>query len=567
MTRRLLVSLWLASLFVAVRSFGVCYDSYDPGNAGTHFQTIKSRFSFVRTYDTHFWNGANAIKLAAANGLTIHAGVWLRAGDQQIAADVNAIIAGLRSHPSSVPIVYVGNEDLMNGWNLDMVRAKVESVRASLVNAGVSKNVLIGSVQTDGDWLGNRGLAAAVDVIGVNIYPFFGASEDSKTNPIADLETRWNAMLTAFPGKRIELVETGWPHAGPTLNGHVPSYTNAVDYFNKVQAWIQNQGKGGQRPSYFMFHDNPHKVIGSIEGSFGLANQRGEWKFSFAGDNSGPAPASPAPALTPTPAPTPTPALPTSTGNLRASFQLVTAKGLVVATVNNALSAVANTNQAGSFWTFNAATQQVRSNNADNRCLDAFQSNGQFHVHLYDCGDGSNGNQKWRVIDNKVIHATHSNLCLDVNPTDPSVQVFGCVANNDNQRFIVTATTQRARLTNGVLALAALRSGQVTFINSNASEAFWMVDATTGLVKNEAVGQCLDAYQARNGGAVHLYACEATNVNQKWAYDATTKQLRHAKHNGYCLDMATDSGSYPHLWSCHSAASPWLRLQQFVYGV
>ncbi|EQC29297.1 hypothetical protein SDRG_12966 [Saprolegnia diclina VS20] len=560
MTRRRLVSLCVAFLFVSVRSFGVCYDSYDPKSVDAHFKTIKSRFSFVRTYDTRFWNGVNAIDVAAANGLTIHAGIWLRSGEQKIADDVNAIVEGLGRNPNSVPIVYVGNEDLTNGWDLAMVKARVDSVRARLSG----KNVLVGSVQTDGDWLRNSGLAAAVDVIGVNIYPFFGASQDSKTNPIADLDARWSAMLRAFPGKRIELVETGWPHAGQTLNGHVPSYANAVDYFNKVQSWINNQGKGGQRPSYFMFHDNPNKGRGTIEGSFGLANESGEWKFGF---DSSPAPAStPAPTPTPTPAPAPTPLLP---DNLRASFQLVTAKGLVVAQVNDALSAVANTNQTGSFWTYNAATQQVR-NPVGNRCLDAYKDNGQVYVHLYDCGDGSNGNQKWRLQDQKVVHATHSNVCLDVNPTDPSVKVFGCVANNDNQLFVVTPTTQGARLTNGALALAAVQVGsdQVAFTtNVNDPKAFWTVDATTGLVTNQALKQCLDAYQAKDGGAVHLYKCDSTNVNQKWSYDASTKQLRHVSHRGFCLDMASDSGSFPHLWSCHDAASSWLRLQQFGYSV
>ncbi|ETW10305.1 hypothetical protein H310_00645 [Aphanomyces invadans] len=79
------------------------------------------------------------------------------------------------------------------------------------------------------------------------------------------------------------------------------------------------------------------------------------------------------------------------------------------------------------------------------------------------------------------------------------------------------------------------------------------------------VDLCLDAYQPWNGGAVHLWPCDANNGNQKWAYDGNTKQLRHATHNGFCLDMANPAGGTPHLWSCHDPWVSWVTLQQFEW--
>ncbi|KAG9402978.1 hypothetical protein AC1031_006517 [Aphanomyces cochlioides] len=35
---------------------------------------------------------------------------------------------------------------------------------------------------------------------------------------------------------------------------------------------------------------------------------------------------------------------------------------------------------------------------------------------------------------------------------------------------------------------------------------------------------CLDAYEAWNGGTVHLYPCDANNANQHWVYDSANKQ-------------------------------------------
>ncbi|EQC39695.1 hypothetical protein SDRG_03123 [Saprolegnia diclina VS20] len=87
--------------------------------------------------------------------------------------------------------------------------------------------------------------------------------------------------------------------------------------------------------------------------------------------------------------------------------------------------------------------------------------------------------------------------------------------------------------------------------------------ATSRLSRN----QCLDAYEPWNGGAVHTYFCESDNGNQKWRYDPTTGQLRHATHTGFCLDMSTpdfnmEFGTRPYLWECNTPAND---LQKFTY--
>ncbi len=57
---------------------------------------------------------------------------------------------------------------------------------------------------------------------------------------------------------------------------------------------------------------------------------------------------------------------------------------------------------------------------------------------------------------------------------------------------------------------------------------------------------CLDAYEAWNGGVVHLWTCDPWNGNQKWAFDRATMQT----HKGVCLDMIYAQGGVPHLWQC-----------------
>ncbi|CAK4084190.1 unnamed protein product [Aphanomyces euteiches] len=73
---------------------------------------------------------------------------------------------------------------------------------------------------------------------------------------------------------------------------------------------------------------------------------------------------------------------------------------------------------------------------------------------------------------------------------------------------------------------------------------------------------CLDAYEAWNGGTVHLYPCDTNNDNQQWVYDSVNKQLRHIKHAGFCLDMADANGGTPYLWECHPTKDQYYPLQK-----
>ncbi|EQC27581.1 hypothetical protein SDRG_14635 [Saprolegnia diclina VS20] len=87
----------------------------------------------------------------------------------------------------------------------------------------------------------------------------------------------------------------------------------------------------------------------------------------------------------------------------------------------------------------NAKTLQAASNG---QCLDAFRDGDKFGLHTYAC-DATNDNQKW-IIDaanHKIKHATHNNLCLDVDPTNPShvAQVWECHNASTNQWIDVVA--------------------------------------------------------------------------------------------------------------------------------
>ncbi|OQS02446.1 hypothetical protein THRCLA_05180, partial [Thraustotheca clavata] len=284
---------WFLVAFVAqVTAMGVCYDVYDFKNIDKHFKTLHERFSTVRTFQTYIWSDSrNVIDAASDNGLGVYAGVWIRDG-MDFNKEIQAVIDGYKRHPNTVRAVFVGNEDLDNGWGQQQIADKVNEARRRLRAAGV--NVRVGSVQTDGGWLRAPGLADSCDIIGVNIYSFFGGT----------LQDRWGAMVKKFGNNKMMLTETGWPFGGGNYGGNSANYDNAVKYFYQVLDWI-HAGNGGEEVMYFMFHDNLGKSP-DYEKQFGLADSNGNWKFNF-GNNPGPAP-SPNPNPNPSPSPAPGPA-------------------------------------------------------------------------------------------------------------------------------------------------------------------------------------------------------------------------------------------------------------------
>ncbi|ETV91026.1 hypothetical protein H310_14266 [Aphanomyces invadans] len=258
----------LCVVSVAADEFGVCYDSYDAANMVTHFRTIRERFGSVRTFQTAV-GGQNAITAAANTGLKIAAGVWLLGNRYQI--DLDAAIAGTRANPNAVQVIFIGNEELHQGWSADTLASVVQDAKSKLAAAGV--HVPIGIAQTDGDLLANPWLADQVDVVGANIHPFFSEGPDSKTDPFQDFKRRWQAIVSKF-GDKARITEVGWPTKGGSFLGHPADPAMSEKLYNDVKEWQQSTRVDTY---YFMFHDNLGKS--GFEGHFGLARPSGEWKF------------------------------------------------------------------------------------------------------------------------------------------------------------------------------------------------------------------------------------------------------------------------------------------------
>ncbi|KDO17526.1 hypothetical protein SPRG_21856 [Saprolegnia parasitica CBS 223.65] len=105
------------------------------------------------------------------------------------------------------------------------------------------------------------------------------------------------------------------------------------------------------------------------------------------------------------------------------------------ATNTNSVALAKCTGDATQIWKFDTVAKRiVHPHNGE--CLDAFRDGDKFGLHTYAC-DATNANQKWLIdaAGHKIKHATHNNLCLDVDPTNPThaAQVWECHDWNTNQ--------------------------------------------------------------------------------------------------------------------------------------
>ncbi|KDO23017.1 hypothetical protein SPRG_11863 [Saprolegnia parasitica CBS 223.65] len=121
--------------------------------------------------------------------------------------------------------------------------------------------------------------------------------------------------------------------------------------------------------------------------------------------------------------------------------QIRTKRGKYLSEWNSGLFADVWRGNLNELFEVDAATQSIKSIK-NQQCLDAYRDHrhGQYRLHTYPCA-ATNDNQKWMIANGKIKHATHDNLCLDVDPTNENhvAQVWACFDHNDNQRFDVVS--------------------------------------------------------------------------------------------------------------------------------
>ncbi|DAZ96936.1 TPA: hypothetical protein N0F65_012039 [Lagenidium giganteum] len=201
------------------------------------FKIMSKHFTHVRTFYSQYY-GTNPTKSAAAVGIKLYLGVFMTWDNWQD-AEVNATIKAANEYPDTVEAILVGNENVRE-FNSTRILKIADRIKRELT--GKAKNIKIGTVQRISEYVDKQydaqmgQLNKSLDILGVNIYPFFSAYK--KQNPTSELQRQWDEVKAKYPLSKMRLTETGFPTNGEaSFTGVEPSLNESMAYYNAVKKW------------------------------------------------------------------------------------------------------------------------------------------------------------------------------------------------------------------------------------------------------------------------------------------------------------------------------------------
>ncbi len=204
-------------------------------------QTMKGYTQWIRTFGTQ--NGLENIPAKARQqGFKTAIGAYIGSDTTVNNAQIANLIAAAKA--GNVDIAIVGNETLLNNTaSEDQLIAYIKSVK-SQVPAGVQ----VTYADTWNTIVAHPQVIAAVDVVAVNIYPFYENAAIDQA--LSKLQADYMQTVQAANGKQVIITETGWPSSGSPVSfspAAIPSAANATTYFNAVETWA----RGANVPMFY----------------------------------------------------------------------------------------------------------------------------------------------------------------------------------------------------------------------------------------------------------------------------------------------------------------------------
>ncbi|KAH8151335.1 uncharacterized protein LAJ45_04537 [Morchella importuna] len=233
----------------------------------TDVASIASKgFQNIRIYSTDCSGLENVGGSAEKHGLGLILGIFLKAGCGSTGADqIKDIIAWGKW--DMIVLVVIGNEAVFNGYcSASELAGYMTSVGSELKNAGYSGPVTTTEPLNILQSYGASDLCAAMDVIGVNIHPFFNAGT-AASDAGTFLSSQVALTEAVCSGKKAWVLECGWPSSGEANGLAVPGVAQQATAVAAMVAALPG------RVAYFTFTDDYWKAPGAynVEQHFGLA--------------------------------------------------------------------------------------------------------------------------------------------------------------------------------------------------------------------------------------------------------------------------------------------------------
>lgn len=218
-----------------------------------------------------FYSEANGfsqiIPTATRLGLRIIPGAFLSnkfpsINDQEVSSLIDA--ANTYAAEARFPFLVVGTEPIsQQGLSVDDLASRIATVRAGTGNA-----FAIATAEEWQIWINYPELASLVDVILVDVYPYYeGMPVDGAA---AYAMQRVRQVQAAYPDHVVLIGETGWPSQGETIGQAIASGGNEEAYAASILRQTAEQNIG---ILYFEAFDEKWKIASTNminQGHFGL---------------------------------------------------------------------------------------------------------------------------------------------------------------------------------------------------------------------------------------------------------------------------------------------------------
>ncbi|KAG2522725.1 hypothetical protein BBO99_00006575 [Phytophthora kernoviae] len=558
---------------------------------------IKAVSDKVRIYSLLDCNQAEFLLPAAKNaGLQVHLGIWTTNSHDYLLQEKNKLASLIDSGlvDNNVIGLHVGSETIYREEiTADTAISYMNEIRDYIRSRGLNTPVTIADVIDI--YYGNQQLIDAVDYISVNQFSFWERADVNEGAAITLDRLKSLRQVATQKNKKIVISEVGWSSNGEDPAASVSSPENQVKFFSDFfqmarshnfdyywyiafdSQWRVTNGGKAVEANFGMFKEddsmksnfqqltigwkdprairnagtnlllseNGGEVYMSAKSNDWLVQEQQVWFFDSA----------------------------TQQVRSKSSDRCLDAYQAWDGGIVHVYRCIES--EANQKWSLESETGKLKHATHQGFCLDqdAGQNNKlqletaeflEFHggiVHMWSC-NANEVNQRWNLdaATNQLKHVTHSGLCLDAdlsaNNGAGKLQLWGCHMNNNNQVWRVipmsamAATVHSSNVNNAYLQ-PTTQDTVVGAASTGKWDQHWFWDANSNHLISKLNGQCLDAYEAQQGGRVHTYACIASEGNQKWNYDATNQIIKHAKHSGFCLAFDNLNNKLLQLKSCN----------------